>query len=118
MSAVMNSDLAAWLRPYALAYASFADDDGTHVYPTIRTVARMVRRHRRRVLEATHVLRDLGILEVEQPHARYRATRYHFNVDALPPPGGFPDQLALFPRPKALKAGLKSDHAQKKRKNA
>jgi len=84
MSAVFESGLPAWLKPYAAAFASFAADDGTRVYPTVKRIARMCSRSERRAQNATTELRRLGVLVVEAPSGRATAARYRFNASALP----------------------------------
>ena len=84
VSAVFESGLPAWIKPYAAVYASFAADDGTRVYPSVARIAQMVGRSTRRVKAATSVLR-LGVLVIVQPRARYRSNRYRFVLAALPP---------------------------------
>jgi len=75
--------LPAWLKPYAAAFASFAADDGSRVYPTIGRIARMVGRSVRQTQKAVTELRRRRILELEARSGRYLATRYHFNTEAL-----------------------------------
>lgn len=102
VSAVFDSTLPAWLKPYAAAVASFALDDGTRVFPTVMRVARMVGRCERSTQTALLELRRRGILTIEIGPGRHRATRYRFHVGALPAASD-PDQLSLFstgPRPK------------------
>ena len=83
VSAVFDSALPAWLKPYAAAFASFAADDGSRVYPTIGRIARMVGRSVRQTQKAVTELRRRRILELEARSGRYLATRYHFNTEAL-----------------------------------
>jgi len=106
VSAVFDSALPAWLKPYAAAFASFALDDGTRVYPSIARIARMVGRSARSTQTAATELRQRGILLVDVQHARDRATRYVFNAAALPLIGE-PDQLPLFPQALIHKPGAK-----------
>jgi hypothetical protein len=84
VSAVFASALPAWLKPYAAAYATFAKDDGSSIFPRVRTIARMVGRHERPTQAATGVLRELGVLEVTQPATPRAPNVYRLNVAALP----------------------------------
>ena len=95
VSAVFDSTLPAWLKPYAAACASFALDDGTRIFPTVLRVARMVGRCERATQAALLELRSRGILTVEAAPGRNRATRYRFHAAALPSAAD-PDQLSLF----------------------
>jgi len=97
VSAVFNSALPAWLKPYAAACASFAHDDGTRVYPSIARIAKMVGRCERATQTAIQELRRRGVLVIEVDHARHRATRYIFRAAALPGPRD-ETQLDLFPQ--------------------
>lgn len=84
VSAVFDSALPAWLKPYAAVCASFALDDGTRVFPTVQRVAKMVGRCERATQTALQELRRRGVLIVEAGPGRHQATRYRFNVAALP----------------------------------
>jgi len=120
VSAVFDSALPGWLKPYGAALASFADDEGFRVYPSIKRIARMVVRSERQAQRAVTELRRLHILEVLAPSGRATATRYRFHAERLPL-GGDGEQLPLsfgvldFPQRKPVKAGLKTrfpQHAQ------
>ena len=97
VSAVFDSTLPAWLKRYAAAYASFAADDGSRVYPSRARVARLVGRSERSTQRAIQELRRRGVLALEQGAGQNRAPRYSFRTIALPQIGD-PDQLALFPQ--------------------
>jgi hypothetical protein len=84
VSAVFDSALAAWLKPYAAAFASFALDDGTHVFPTVARIGRMVGKSTRQARRATTELRRLQVLTEISPSGRNTATRYQFHVERLP----------------------------------
>jgi len=118
-SAVFDSALPAWLKPYAAACASFASDrDGTRVYPSIARIARMVGRCERATQTAIHELERRGVLEVVAPARQHTSTHYRFVYDALPFSDG--DQLRLFapqgfPQARSQNAGQVEDfhrHAQ------
>lgn len=102
VSVVFQSALPAWLKPYAAAFASFAADDGSRVYPTRARVARMVGRSERSTQRALQELRARGVLALEAPAGQHRAPRYTFRALALPDPGE-PSQLPLFPQPTRTK---------------
>jgi hypothetical protein len=97
VSAVFDSALPAWLKPYAAACATFAEDDGTRVYPSIARVARMVGRCERATQTALQDLRRRGVLIIAVEAGRHRARRYVFNARALPTIEDA-DQLPLFPQ--------------------
>jgi hypothetical protein len=95
VSAVFASALPAWLKPYAAAYATFAADDGSRVFPARTTIARMVGRSPRQVQTATRLLRAPGILDLEQAPGPRRPVHYRF-VEAALPHVGDGHQLPLF----------------------
>jgi hypothetical protein len=97
VSIVFESGLPAWLKPYAAACASFANDDGTQVYPSVVRIARMVGRCERATQTAMQELRRRGVLLIVTAPGRHRATGYRFNAHALPYVDG-PTQLPLFPQ--------------------
>ena len=109
VSAVFESALPAWLKPYAAAFASFAAADGTRCYPSVARLANMVGRCERATHYAILELRRRGVLTVKTPAGRYRSTRYLFHADALPRLAD-PRQLPLFPlavvRPMAARPAL------------
>jgi hypothetical protein len=83
--AVFESALPVWLKPYAAAYASFAEDDGSSVYPSIAHVARKMRRSPRQVRRATSVLRShYKILKSVETSRRHSSTTYVFQSEKLP----------------------------------
>ena len=98
--------MPAWLKPYATAFASFAKDDGSRVYPSIRRIARMVGRSERAAATAAAELRRRHILELAAPAGRERAARYVFNASALPGETGqypFTFEKTSFPQAQATK---------------
>jgi hypothetical protein len=95
ISVVLESALPSWLKVYAVAFASFATDDGARVYPSIGRIARMVSRSERQVQRAATELRRLRVLEIIAPSGRNTATRYQFNAGRLPLPGDG-EQLPIF----------------------
>jgi len=107
VAAVFNSALPAWLKPYATAFASFAADDGSRVYPSIARVAKMVGRSPRATQTAAAELRRRKVLVLERQRARDRATRYAFDPAALPWIGDG-SQYQLFPQVLVQKPGQKS----------
>jgi Helix-turn-helix domain len=90
VSAVFASALPAWLKPYAAAFASFAADDGTRVFPSLARVARMVGRTRRSTRRAVAELRRRGILVGVAPSAHRVTVEYMLNTPALGFPQTFP----------------------------
>ena len=106
VSAVFDSTLPAWLKRYAAAYASFAADDGSRVYPSRARVARLVGRSERSTQRAIQELRRRGVLALELAPVRQQTPRYQFRAIALPQIGD-PDQLALFPQAQGQKPGRK-----------
>jgi hypothetical protein len=95
VSAVFESALPAWLKPYAATYASFAAPDGSRVFPSVARVARMVGRSERATQTALHELRRRGVLVLVCAHAPGRTAQYQFHGSALPQMTD-PGQLSLF----------------------
>lgn len=95
VSAVFESALPAWLKPYAATYASFAAPDGSRVFPSVARVARMVGRSERATQTALHELRRRGVLVLVCAHAPGRTALYEFHWSALPHLSD-PGQLSLF----------------------
>ena len=87
VSSVLESALPAWVKPYAVAFASFAADDGSKVFPGIKRIARLVSRSERQARRAVRELRRLRVLEIVAPSGRAQAARYHFHCERLPLPG-------------------------------
>ena len=74
------------LRFLAHVLATCAHDQtGENVFPRVRTLAAQTGMHRTQVLALLRQLRDLGVLRVERPSRGWKATRYIFVADALPP---------------------------------
>jgi len=101
VSRVLESALPPWLRPFATVLASFADDDGQKIFPSVKRVARMAGRSERQAARALRTLRAYGVIEPvgfapRRSNAR-AVVQYRFHVGALPQLGD-PDQLALFPQ--------------------
>jgi len=109
VSAVLESALEPWLKPYALAFASYGDADGRKVYPGIRRIARELGKSERQTQNAAAALRSLRVLKLEQPAGPRRPARYIFDVAALPQPGDG-RQIPLFSR-------TKTTYPQRVRKN-
>ena len=110
VSAVLDSALDAWLKPYAMAYASFGKDDGSQVFPSTRRIARGLGKSERQTQNAAAALRSLRVLQLEEPSAPHRAARYKFDIHALPQFGDG-NQIPLFSR-------TKSRNPQRQRRNA
>lgn len=108
VSIVFDSALPAWLKPYTAAFASFAAEDGSKVFPTIARVAHMVGKSERSTQRAAHELRARGVLAVEVGPGYHRAARYRFHVGALPHDGE-PDQLPLFPQAELIQIRRNAD---------
>lgn len=102
VSIVFDSALPTWLKLYAAAFATFAADDGSRVFPSVARVARMVGRSERSTQRALHELRARGVLTLECGPGHHRAPRYQFRAVALGAPRE-PDQLPLFPQVKVQK---------------
>ena len=108
VSIVFDSALPAWLKPYAAAFATFAAEDGSKVFPTIARVAHMVGKSERSTQRAAHALRDRGVLALELGPGHHRAARYRFHVVALPHDGE-PDQLPLFAQDELIRIRRNAD---------
>jgi hypothetical protein len=81
---VFDSALPRMLKPIAAALATFADDDGTSMFPSVARVAWMLGVHPRHARRAVSALRAMGVLVVRQRPAPGRTTRYYFDAAALP----------------------------------
>jgi len=96
VSAVFESALPAWLKPYAAAFATFAEDDGSKCFPSVGRIGRMVGRDARSARRAVAELRRRRVLEIVQRSGRERTTRYFFNARALPAAGDGAQQVISF----------------------
>jgi hypothetical protein len=106
MVAILESALPSWLKPYALALAKFARDDGTRVFPKVATVAKLTGRKPRAVQYAVAELRGMGLLKALTPAGRYRAIHYQFIREKLPQiHDGEQLPLALDERPQGFPQG-------------
>lgn len=97
VSCVLDSDLPSWLKPFAVALASFAADDGSQVFPSVARIARMAGRSERQAFRAMRVLRSAGIIEPLGRAAQRASVQYQFHARALPRVGD-PEQLGFFPQ--------------------
>lgn len=97
VSRVLDSALPSWLKVYAVALASFAAVDGSQIFPSMRTLARLVGKSERSAQRAVAELRARGVILQLQRPGHQRAAHYQLREDALPQPGA-PDQLPLFPQ--------------------
>lgn len=82
MGLVWKSSLPRDMKFIALANADHANDDGTSVFPSRKSVARMTGYSDRSVQLITHQLVSAGIL-VEEGESRYGTRQYRFDLDAL-----------------------------------
>ena len=118
MSSVLESALPAWVKPYAVAFASFAADDGTKVFPSQARIARMLAKSERQVRRAVRELRRLRVLVIVAPSGRATAARYYFAAERLPI-GGDGEQIDLFtnvsqfPQVKRSNSGAKQRFPQR-----
>lgn len=95
---ILDSALPAWLKPFAVALASFALDDGSRAYPSAGRLARMTGKSERQARRALRALRRAGVIT---PVGRQRkAVEYQIHTSALPQAGDA-DQLGLFPQVKS-----------------
>jgi len=85
MWAVDRSGLPRREREVARRMVSFAKDDGSGIYPSVKRVAEMSGYSERSVQLAQAKLRAMDILREVRSHAPHRPRRYWFNRDALPP---------------------------------
>lgn len=86
MSRALESDLDGDLKMIAVCYASFADDAGNNVRPSIERIAWMAGRSTRQAQRHTATLRRLGVLQAltDLRGGSGRVVRYRFVADALP----------------------------------
>ena len=85
---IYTSNLDASLRPVALALAWFANSKGGSVRPALSKIRRMTCLGERTVQRRVWDLRELGVLELEDPEhglkgGHGRVTRYRFNLERL-----------------------------------
>lgn len=97
VSAVFESALDLWLMPYAAAYASFANNDGSSVFPSVARIARMLDRSPRQVRRALAELRAAGVL-IAEPSGVRNYLRYTFQASRLPQTGDGRQLLITFPQ--------------------
>lgn len=83
VSAVFESALDLWLMPYAAAYASFANHDGSRVFPSVARIAKILDRSPRQVRRALAELRRTGVL-IAEPSGVRNSLRYTFQASRLP----------------------------------
>ena len=102
VSAVLNSALPPWVRQFAVVLASCGRDDGSKIFPSVATVARMAGKSRRQATRAIRMLRALGVItpvgrapRTAQERGGKLVVVYRFNVRALPLSADG-DQLGLF----------------------
>lgn len=81
---VLDSALPPSLKLAAIEYASYADPDGSRVYPSLGRVAWRLGVTRRQAQRKTSTLIDLGILVRVKRAAPGRTSSYVFKADALP----------------------------------
>ena len=98
MTWALDLDLPEGLKLLLIALASFADDDGANVYPSVETLARMTSTEPRTVWRRLARLRALGVLEVETAGGgRRRSTHYRIRPETLTPASGFEPSETLAP---------------------
>jgi len=89
MAAVWESDLPSDEKFVALCLADFANDDGTHVYPSQETIARKVSKTDRAVRDTLVKLRHRGVITETGKHffagSRGATIEYRINVDFFRP---------------------------------
>ena len=84
IQAVFESALGPHLRLTALAVANFAADDGTRIYPSVDTLAKMTGKRPRAIKNDLRALRALGVLVPDNLRGgRGKTTRYTMNLAAL-----------------------------------
>src|SRR5687767_9450938 len=85
MHAVYTSNLAAPLRPLALALAWFADDDGRNIWPSVETLSCMLGHKERAVRDGLARLRELNVITAEShlTGGRRQSTLYRMNFEVL-----------------------------------
>lgn len=84
MAQVWERTLTHGQQAIMLALADHARDDGTHVYPSLSSVARKTGYSLRQVKRIVGELRRLGMLAVVAPARRGRPTEYRIHLSAVP----------------------------------
>ncbi len=84
---VWDSNLPARLKPLAAVLADYANDDGTSIYPSVKTIGARLSRSRRTVQTGLSRLRAMGILVpvYDTKGGGGRATRYMLVAASLRP---------------------------------
>jgi len=85
VSLVLASDLPPDLKFTAAVFASFADEHGYRIWPTLGEVAHLRGISERAVQYHTKELRDMEILTVVKPATQWFPAQYWLRVDKLPP---------------------------------
>jgi hypothetical protein len=84
VSRVLESALAPDLKFTAVVFASFAEDDGTQIFPSVGLVAHLRGLQERAVQYHVRDLRRMAILEVIRPATQWQAAHYRIVLENLP----------------------------------
>jgi hypothetical protein len=84
VSRVLESNLPAYLSKTAEALATFADDDGYKIWPSVPYVAWLTKQSERTVQNHLAALRKLEILVEHRPATQHRPTEYRMDLTKLP----------------------------------
>jgi len=85
MSLVWEADLPPSEKYVLLALADHARDDGTRIYPSVKTVCRKTGFSRRTVQRHINTLLDLDVLAIVKKSVHYATTEYLIRCDKLTP---------------------------------
>ena len=104
-SRVLESALPSWIKPYAVALASFGNETGERIFPTGATVAKLTGRSERQAHRALRELRRRGVLQ-PQRRAHQRAPVEYRLIELKLPTHDDPDQIELFPQAARAKSPM------------
>ena len=86
VSRVLGSDLPMHLLKTAAALASFADENGERIQPSMPELARVTKQSVRTVQNHMAFFRDMEILVEADAATQHRPATYRMDLDKLPPP--------------------------------
>lgn len=99
---VLASGLPHRLRLLTFVLALHAHEDGTHIYPSINTLARELGLARDAIIRQLKELRRLGVLVVERPGGGACTTHYRMVPDALAQNGSVSATVPSLPETSGL----------------
>jgi len=85
MSEIFQADLGSGPTPklVLIALADFAADDGTSVYPSVKTIADKCDLSERATRYTLRKLQKAGLLEMEREASQHTSRRYLIHIEAV-----------------------------------